>query len=215
MNALDFCKKATEYKLIRASSGNVSFRNKSKSIDGIDTIYITKSGQWIEDVKFYQDFCLMTIDGKVIDQTKPSSESKMHMAIYNISEKINCVFHCQPLYSTIFAAKDFDIMSFKYYTGAFNVIPEIPFYINKIGYVDYFTPGSQELVDSVVEHAIQGCDVIVLKNHGLLVYGDTNEKVMQKTIFFELAAEILNKSKYNTFITQGECDEIKGLRRSV
>ena len=52
-----------------------------------------------------EDLVLMGTDGTVITGGKPSIESGMHLALYNLNNETKAVVHCHPLYCTSIAIK--------------------------------------------------------------------------------------------------------------
>lgn len=90
----------------------------------------------------------------------------MHQAIYEERPEINAILHATPFYSTIVACSNLPIPS--------NVFVEGMYYLERVKRVPYAHPGSVELGELVREEA-KNTNVILLKNHGVLVY-DTSLK---------------------------------------
>lgn len=182
------CKKIAALKLVQASSGNLS--EKDSVLKDSNTFYITASGAWFEYVEKDECVpCFLTTGEKMYSTSfNPSTEVLMHQRILKENEHIYVVLHCQPVYSTIIACakKFFD----------FNLIPEIVYYIPRICQVPYYRPGSKELADSVAEAVFHGHEVVIMRNHGIVVVGSHFDEVIQKAVFFELACEILVKSPW-------------------
>jgi len=72
----------------------------------------------------------------------------------------------------------------------FFLIPEIPYYIGKIGFVPFLQPGSEALGNAVTD-SLRTHDMVVLRNHGAVTVGKTFDDAIQKAIFFELACQII------------------------
>jgi len=183
------CKKIAELKLVQASSGNLSERCHLYQ----DRFFITPTGVWLSDMDYRQQVACSLSTGEKIKLdppmtcSEPSSEKELHRKIYNDNKHIFVVLHCQPVYSTIIACCSSKIESF-------NVIPEIPYYIPHISYIDYYSPGSVGLTLAASEAVNLGNELVIMRNHGLLVVGSSLENVITKAVFFELACEILVKS---------------------
>jgi ribulose-5-phosphate 4-epimerase/fuculose-1-phosphate aldolase len=72
--------------------------------------------------------------------------------------------------------------------------------------VDYYTPGSDALAESVAE-AAAAYDVVFMKNHGQIVVGTSFMDVIQKASFVELASMILvNGKEIQTLTDQNVAD---------
>jgi len=115
--------------------------------------------------------CVLKIDmnGQVLaGSLRPSSETKMHLAVYRARPDVRAIVHAHPPAATGFAAcrirLDQDV-----------ILPEVIFGLQKIGLADYATPTTEEL-PRAVEREIAGCDAVLLANHGALTVG---EEVMQ------------------------------------
>ncbi|HRU06828.1 MAG TPA: class II aldolase/adducin family protein, partial [Candidatus Brocadiia bacterium] len=110
-------------------------------------------------------------------------EAGFHRGVLLARSEMNVVFHFQSRFATAFACAAKPVVDF-------NVIPEIPYYIGEIGWVDYLAPGSPELADEVIR-VMRGCDLAFMRNHGLVTVGKDFDDALQKAAFFELACEIL------------------------
>ena len=179
-----FCREIAEEGLVKASSGNYSYRSTLND----KNMFITATGLWFKHAR-KEDIIECDIKSrKPIDKDQhPSSEIEFHARIYETRNDVRVIIHCQPVHSTIIACSSFENINF-------NVIPEIPYYIKHIGHIEYIRPGTLELAEAV-EKEIKNNDLIIMKNHGLIVVGMSHWEVLQRAIFFELACEIIVKSK--------------------
>ena len=121
-----------------SAGGNMSVRL------GEDEILITPSGV-NKGLINGDDLVKMDMDGNVISGGKPSIEHKFHISIYKENPETNAVIHCHPLYCLALAVKGEDIKSC--------LTPEGVLLLDQVPTVRYETPGSQELVDAVMEYA--------------------------------------------------------------
>ena len=119
-----------------SAGGNMSVRL------GEDEILITPSGV-NKGLICGDDLVKMDMDGNVISGGKPSIEHKFHIGIYKENPETNAVIHCHPLYCLALAVKGEDIKSC--------LTPEGVLLLDQVPTVRYETPGSQELVDAVME----------------------------------------------------------------
>ncbi len=104
------------------------------------------------------------LQGRVLaGSLKPSSETKMHLAVYRARPDVQAIVHAHPPAATGFAAcrirLDQDVL-----------LPEVIFGLSKIGFAEYGTPSTQEIPDAVVKE-IPDCDALLLSNHGALTVG--------------------------------------------
>jgi L-fuculose-phosphate aldolase len=110
---------------------------------------------------------LLTVDGAgkvVAGELKPTSEMKMHLAIYRQRADVKAVVHAHPPAATGFAAcrirLDQDVL-----------LPEVIFSLGRIGFAEYGTPTTEE-IPQAVEKEIANCEALLLANHGALTVGE-------------------------------------------
>ena len=166
--------------LAKCSSGNMSLR-----LDD-DTMIITASRSWMERLTEDEVTLCRISDREVIAGKKPSVEIGFHSGILSSNTRANAVLHFQsPAATTVACIEKFDM--------DFNVTPEIPYYIGPIARVPFILPGSPELAAAVV-HAAKDHNLIILTNHGLVVWAGSLDQAIQNAVYFELACEMLLKS---------------------
>ena len=140
---------------IAANDGDISVRY------GKDYFLMTPTGIRKSDI-LPEHLLVIDRNGKVIDGPEglvTSSEFRMHMKIYSLRPDINAVVHAHPPYATAFAVLN------KPLDGDY--LPEIIYFMGKVGYAPYGTPGTDDLADSIVESARKH-DSIIMANHGAL-----------------------------------------------
>lgn len=93
---VDGAKAIFEKRLVQAGEGNVSVRNGKK-----EEFFITPSfNQYISLTK--EEVVHMSFDGTALSSGKlPSTEAKMHTAIYKSRPKVNCVIHTHSPYASM------------------------------------------------------------------------------------------------------------------
>ncbi len=166
----ELCHRAWQRNLLSGFNGNVSLR-----VD--DGIAITCSGA----AKGYlqeKDVCLLDYAGNVLDSfekgAKPSSEASMHIQLYARRPDITAIVHCHPRHLLALELK---------LGGAdkktFLQIPvfEAEMLSSRMGFVDNFAPGTQELAESV---GICGTtnDAIWMAQHGLTCVGKSSTEAL-------------------------------------
>lgn len=171
------CRDIARRGLVHCSCGNLSMRVDQESF------LITSTGSWMERMSAEQATLCRTRDGVVLSGNKPSSEIGFHAGILRARPEINVVLHFQTPCATALACRQPEGLDYA-------VIPEIPYYIGRIGRVAYFTPGSDELAEAVTE-TMRAHDMVLMTNHGQVTAGVDYDQVVQNAEFFELACQIL------------------------
>jgi len=121
--------------------------------------------------------------GNVISGGKrPSSETKMHLAVYRARPDIAAIVHAHPPAATGFAAcrirLDADV-----------ILPEVVFSLGKVGFAEYGTPSTEE-IPNAVEKEIPGCDAMLLSNHGALTVGSDVMQAFYRMEVLEMYARV-------------------------
>lgn len=156
-----------------SAGGNMSVRL------GEDEILITPSGV-NKGLISGDDLVKMDMDGNVISGGKPSIEHKFHIGIYKGNPETNAVIHCHPLYCLALAVKGEDIKSC--------LTPEGVLLLDQVPTVRYETPGSQELVDAVMEYA--DAPAMLMAKHGAITQGRTLEEAFNRMEELEFQAHL-------------------------
>ena len=150
-----------------ASDGNISARTSD------NTIIVTPSG--VSKGFMTEDMLVkLDLDGNILEGTqKPTSEIKMHLAIYKRSPEICAVCHAHPPASSAFAAAGIALDK--------ALLHETNVTLGIIPVAKYAPPGSKELANGVAELccAYRGA---LLENHGPVAWGDS---VMQALFLME------------------------------
>ena len=157
----DVCAKLYERKLTVSAGGNMSVRIN----DG--EILITPSGR---------NKGLLLPE----DMVKMSIEHKFHLAIYNKRQDTNAIVHCHPLHCTALAVKGERIKS--------DLTPEGVLLLGDVPMVDYFTPGSDELVKAV--EACADSNAMIMRRHGALTQGKNMEEAYNRMEELEFQAQL-------------------------
>ncbi len=152
--------------LVNLRGGNASARLALP--DGTTFIYITPSGV-AKPLLQPSDIAVMGIDGTIIEG-KPSSEYRLHLAIYRDREDVNAVVHAHcPL--TV-AASDLGALDNILSAGV-----EARYYIGDcVGFVPLLEPGTEQLAKEAAK-ALSRCNVAVLEKHGAVAVGLSSDPV--------------------------------------
>ena len=161
---------------MRCSSGNMSQR-----VD--DKIMLVKASRAWMCQATADDVAVCRIeDGSSLNGKRPSVEIGFHAGVLRARADVNVVLHFQtPAATTLACSRP---------PETFFVIPEIPYYIGRIGLVPYITPGSAELATAVTQ-CLSSHNLAIMANHGQVTVGQTIEEAIQRAVFFELACDII------------------------
>lgn len=95
---------------------------------------------------------------------KPSKELPVHMAVYRQSPWAGAVLHASPFHTTLAASSTLTIRN--------DLFVENMYYLQRIARIPYAHPGSAALTAEVEKVAAQA-NVILMKNHGVILYDTT------------------------------------------
>jgi len=160
---------------VAANDGNISVR-----LDD-ETVLITPTGV-SKGAMRPGGIAEIDLSGNNRGRCTPSSEVRMHLAIYRCCPDIYAVIHTHPPYATAWAVTGRDLSE--------PILPEVIATIGKIPLLPYRAPSTQELADLVGE-AATGYDVMLLQNHGLVAVGADLDAAYYKTERAEHAFKIL------------------------
>jgi ribulose-5-phosphate 4-epimerase/fuculose-1-phosphate aldolase len=173
----ELCRRAAVAGLMQCSSGNMSQR-----IDA-NRVLVSASRSWMSGLTADDVVLCRLADGVVLNDRKPSVETRFHLGILRERPEARVVLHFQSPFATVLSCCDAPAIDFA-------VIPEVPYYIGTPAVVPYITPGSPELAEAVIE-AMTDHDLAILQNHGQVTLGRNFEEALQKAVFFELACRVL------------------------
>ena len=172
---VDMAKKAFADKMFAATSGNLSIYDRETG-----RMYITP-GSYPYEILTAGDVMVIDLDGNILEGPhKPSSEWRMHAAVYRANENAGAIVHTHSPYATAFAINNMPIPV---------VLYEIVFFLGgDIPVAEGAIPGT----DAVGENCVKvlkdryGC---LMGNHGALAYGDTLERAYTRALYIEDAAK--------------------------
>ena len=181
---LKVTKQAYADKMFAATSGNLSIYDRETG-----RMYITP-GSYPYEIMTVDDVMVIDLDGKILDGPhKPSSEWRMHAAVYRSDERVNAIVHTHSPYATAFAINNMPIPV---------VLYEIVFFLGgDIPCAEGAIPGTPEVGENAVKvlHDRYGC---LMANHGALAVVDTLERAYTRAVYIEDAAKA-----YSLALTHG------------
>ena len=168
-------KELIERKLVAGSWGNISV----KIADGVYAVTPSGRGyanQEPKDIVIIDNAC-STLDGELT----PSSESKLHTAIYSACPEAKAIIHTHSIYASALAAMRKPVPA---------IIEDIVQIIGgRVNCAEYALPGTQELADNAVA-ALNGRKAVLLANHGAVCWGKSLEDALIVSEILEKAAQI-------------------------
>ncbi|WP_258358725.1 class II aldolase/adducin family protein [Moorella sulfitireducens] len=146
--------------LTSATSGNTSARVPGHP----EQVLIKASGKSFGDVG-PEDFLLVDLEGNILaGEGKPSKEIRFHLGILKARPEVQAVVHGHSAYATAYvsAKGELPVVTAAAEAG-----------LNKVGVVEYATPGSVELAEMIIK-AFEDptLKAVVLKRHGFVTVGN-------------------------------------------
>ena len=168
-------KQAYAEKLFAATSGNLSIYDRTEG-----RIYITPTS-YPYDIMTVDDVVVIDPEGNVLEgRHKPSSEWRLHAAIYRAYDNVNAVVHTHSPYATAFAINNQTIPV---------VLYEMVYFLNgDIRCAEGAIPGSDDVGINAVK-ALQDRNGCLMANHGTVAVGDTLPRAYTRAVYIEDAAK--------------------------
>lgn len=177
---IDVAKRLDDKSLVNAFEGNISLKR-----DGY--LYITPSGK-SKATLTPERICVFDESGNQVSGIfAPSSELKMHRAVYGMRENIGGIVHAHPAFLTAYAmcGKPLESKCHAEMIWDHKVIEVAP----------YGRPGSDDIYAGVKPILDKGRDLLLLANHGVLSVGEDVYAALNKLESVENAAKILTIAK--------------------
>ncbi len=140
--------------LTTTSGGNLSI------MDDNGNIWITPAGVDKGTLNRHDIICVKP-DGTIVGPHKPSSEYPFHAAVYKMRPDLRAVLHAHPpalvSFSIVRKSPHLDLLP-----SVRKVCPEVKIAV-------YAVPGSDELGENIGKCFADGCDIVLLENHGVCI----------------------------------------------
>jgi len=163
-----------ERRILASIEGNISVRL------GDDRILATPTGA-NKGLMEPEDLVVTDAEGVPLDEGRPSSEVRMHLAIYRERRDLQAIVHAHPPIATGFAVAGRELPA--------AVLAEIVTTLGCIPTAPYGTPSTDELAEAVVA-PIRTYDALLLANHGAVTCGPDLETAEERMYQLEHFAEI-------------------------
>lgn len=174
--ACDWSKQSYAEKLFAGTSGNLSVYDREQEV-----MVITPTSVAYETIT-PEDMVVMRLDGQVLEgQYRPSSEWRMHAAVYEAKPEVAAIIHTHSPYATAFAVNNKSIPTI--------LIEMVPFLGGDVPLAKFAIPGTEEVGLEAVK-VLDGRTGCLLANHGVLTVGATLERAHIRAVYVEDAAKI-------------------------
>ncbi len=162
--------------LVEFGEGNVSMRVADQ-----DELFITPTQNDYLSLTS-KDIVHMKFDGTLLSkERKPSSEYRLHVAIYQQRPKATCVIHTHSIYASMFSMVKQNIpILFE---------EALVFLGGEIQVVDYVEAATEQL-GIQAEHCMGETNGVIMENHGVVVCGRTMEYTVKNALLIEKMAKI-------------------------
>lgn len=160
---------------LSATGGNLSVR-----IAGQNAFAITPSDyDYLKMVP--EDICVLDMDLNCLEgERKPSVESAMHAAIYQVRGDVNAVIHTHQVYTSTLAIINAPI------PALFD--EQVRFLGRSVEIIPYGPSGTGLLKNQVAKHVGNHANAYMMANHGALVFGPELERAMHNVEVLEKCA---------------------------
>ncbi|WP_278591020.1 class II aldolase/adducin family protein [Olsenella uli] len=181
LRVMNVAKQAQREGMCKHKSGNFSARDEETGL-----VVITPTSVDREDL-VVPDMVVMDLDANVVEnQTglRPTSESLMHLKIYQTRLDVRAIAHTHSQFATTFAVLEKPIPAVVYEIANLNCSKA------RIPVAPYGRPGTPALADSVVD-SVKEADVLLLQGHGSVAVDEDNiDEAYLKVCYIEELAEL-------------------------
>ncbi|WP_373576254.1 class II aldolase/adducin family protein [Parafannyhessea umbonata] len=181
LQVMNVAKQAQREGMCKHKSGNFSARDEETGL-----VVITPTSVDREDL-VVPDMIVMDLDANVIEnQTglRPTSESLMHLKIYQTRPDVKAIAHTHSQFATTFAILEKPIPAVVYELANLNCSKA------RIPVAPYGRPGTPALAESVVD-PVKEADVFLLQGHGSVAVDEDNiDEAYLKVCYIEELAEL-------------------------
>ena len=186
----DAAKEMLDKGLVIGTSGNVSCRlpsDNGRLLIAITPSSLSYDSMTTDDIQIV-DSQGDTIEGNLV----PSTEIRMHIAIYQDRENTNAIMHTHSIYASAVSVSD---------TGIPPIMEDqVAMLGGEIKIAEHALSGSQEQVDSVLA-ALGNRNAVLLPNHGAVGTGRTLPDAVNACQLIEKTAKIYILAKLTGNIT--------------
>ena len=173
---VSYAKHSYKEQLFAGTSGNLSMFDRETGVMAITPSSLSYKVMTAEDI------VLMKLDGTVVEgKHKPSSEWRLHKAVYQSKPEVGAVVHTHSPYATGFAVSHEEIPM---------ILVEMMLFLGgNVRVADFAMNGTEELGTAVVK-ALDNRLACTMANHGALAIGENLKKAHLSAVYLEDVAKI-------------------------
>lgn len=172
---VETAKKLVEKGYLMATGGNLSLR-----IKGQEKFVITPSNYDYMKMTA-EDTCVLDFNLNVLEgHLKPSVESGIHAAVYQIRGDVNAIIHTHQVYASALTTIDSPI------PALFD--EQARFLGRSVEIIPYGPSGTSFLKNKVAKHIKNKNNAYLMRNHGAIVFGHDMERVVGNVEILEKCA---------------------------
>ena len=169
--------------LAHVLAGHPSYRVFSGRVfyEGKDLLAITPSQRPYSSLS-PEDILVVDFDGEPVEgDLVPSSETMIHVHVYQARPDVHAVVHAHPVFCSVAAVADLEIPP---------IIDELVILVGGVVKVaDYAFPGTRELAASACR-ALGQRNAVLLRNHGMVAVGRDLAAALETCQLVERAAQV-------------------------
>jgi len=168
-----YSRKAHERGLTAAFGGNLSVRVG-------DLVFIKATGVVMDEMSEEQ-VAVIDLNGRQLSSVRPSSEYRLHLAVYKLRPDLRAIAHLHPPYS---------IVASTLLEGELPIVtPEAELYLGRIP-ISPFRPAGTDDLANVTAGALKNADAVLMERHGIVTVGRTLREAFYKAELVEESAKL-------------------------
>lgn len=195
---INACKRLHMKGILSGVGGNISIRTSDPNI-----IICSPSGIPLMDM-FIGDLCVIDIGNiknegnyKIIkEKCKPTTEFLLHCGVYKERQEVKAIIHSHPPITTAFSCTNKDIN--------YKITEDQRWYIGDIESIPFVLGSTKSLAKNALSKLKKNY-VLILKNHGIVVLGDSLAEAVNIT---ELVEDLSKIYYYSSIISNGNVAEL-------
>ncbi len=128
-----------------------------------------------------EQVAVIDLKGNQLSGVKPSSEYRLHLAVYKARPEVKAIAHLHPPYSIVASAL---------LEGELPIItPEAELYLGRIPIAPFRPAGTEELAEVTAE-ALRNADAVLMARHGIVTIGKSLREAFYKAELVEESAKL-------------------------
>jgi len=172
---VDACRTLLERGYLKSTEGNLSVRVKGQSAYAITPSNYDYARMQVDDI------CVLDFDTKQLEgQIKPSIESGMHAAVYQVRPDVHAIIHTHQPYASALALINASI------PALFD--EQVRLLGRSVEIIPYGPSGTGLLARGVRSKVKSGNNAFILQNHGALVFGGDVQHAINNMALLEKCA---------------------------